>query len=163
MARNKKGKEPTSDAQVTRQLSQVKGEAARQVPLSEDRIVVPLIEEELQVQKEWVEAGQVLIKKHVETRTETVPVELGYEEVHVDRVPVNRALGPGESPSPRQEGDTLIIPVVEEELIVTKLMVVREEIRVTKRRATRQEQVSDQVRSERISVENAGDIGFVGE
>jgi len=119
-------------------------------------VVIPLIHENLQVEKQWVEAGEVVIRKRVEARTETVPVELGFEEVQVERVPVNRVLADGETLAPRQEGDTLVIPVVEEELVVLKRRVLREEVRVSKQRMMRQEQVSDVVRSEQIDVETTG-------
>jgi len=125
---------------------------------AEDQIVVPLVEEGLVVNKQWAEAGEVVIRKEIETRTETVPVELAHEEVDVARVAVNRVLGQGETAEPRQEGDTLIIPVVEEELVVMKRLVVREEVHVTKRRATRREEVSEQVRSEQVRVETAGQV-----
>lgn len=124
----------------------------------EGEIRVPLVEEELSVAKSWVEAGAVVIKKEVETRTERLPVELAHEEVQVERVAVNRILGKGETAQPRQEGETLIIPVVEEEIVVLKQQVVREEIRVTKRRAVRQEEVSDVVRIERLNIETAGQV-----
>ena len=124
----------------------------------DDVAVVQLREEELGVTKQWAEAGAVLIRKKVETRTDTVPVELGYEEVSVRRVPVNRILAEGERPEPRQEGDTLIVPVVEEEAVVTKRLVVREEIHVTKRRLARQREVTGQVRREHLDVETTGQL-----
>jgi hypothetical protein len=39
-----------------------------------------------------------------------------------------------EPPVQRQEGDTLILPVVEEVLVVEKRLMLREEIRITRRR-----------------------------
>ena len=127
-------------------------------PLREDHIVVPLVEEQLQVEKQWKEAGAALIKKSVETVTEEIPVELAHEEVEVQRVAVNRVLAEGESAAPRQEGDTLIIPVIEEEVVVLKRRVVREELRVTKQRLVRQETIRDTVRKERINLSSAGQV-----
>ncbi|MEO6457870.1 MAG: YsnF/AvaK domain-containing protein [Chloroflexia bacterium] len=124
----------------------------------DDVTVVQLREEELGVTKQWAEAGAVLIRKKVETRTDTLPVELGYEEVSVQRVPVNRMLAEGESAEPRQEGDTLIVPVVEEEIVITKRSVVREELHVTKRRLTRQREVTGEVRREHLDVETTGKL-----
>jgi len=94
----------------------------------------------------------------VETVTEEVPVELAHEEVQVQRVAVNRILDEGESVAPRQEGDTLVIPVIEEEVVVLKRRVVREEIRVTKLRAVRQETIRDTVKKERINLSSAGQV-----
>jgi uncharacterized protein (TIGR02271 family) len=136
-------------------------QTTRQIPRVKDHIVVPLAEEELQVDKQVVQAGAVRIRKEVEARTQEVPVELQYEEVQIERVPVNRVLGEGEEARPWQEGDTMVIPVVEEELVVLKRRVVREEIRVSKRVASRQERVREQVRSEQIHVEPEGDLAFL--
>ena len=127
----------------------------------DDVAVVQLHEEELGVKKQWTEAGEVLIRKRVERRTDTIPVELGYEEVSVERVPANRILAEGERPEPRQEGDTLIVPVVEEEIVVTKRLVVREELHVTKKRLTRQRDVKDEVRSEHLDIETTGNLEAV--
>ncbi len=99
-----------------------------------------------------------MIRKKIETSTDTIPVELGYEEVSVPRVPVNGTLGEGERAEPRQEGDTLIVPVVEEEIVVTKRLVVREELHVTKRRLSRQREVTGQVRKEHLDVQTTGKL-----
>lgn len=122
------------------------------------QVVVQLREEYLVPDKTWTEAGAILIRKELEEHTETLPVELQYEQVQVDRVPVNRVLGEGESAVPRQEGDTLIIPVVEEEAVIIKRLVVREELRVTKVRATRQQQMSGTVKRERLNIETTGQV-----
>lgn len=74
---------------------------------------------------------------------ETV-VHEGYE---VRRVPRNLALD--SAPQPRREGDTLVLPVVEERLI--KQLVLVEEIRLTPRR--REETVETNVRLRREEVE----------
>ncbi len=50
----------------------------------------------------------------------------------IERVPVNRIVA--ESPSQRQEGDTLVLPVVEEVIVVEKRLMLREEIRITPHR-----------------------------
>jgi len=125
---------------------------------SDQHVVVPLVEEDLRVEKRWAQAGEVLLRKSVEERPEIVPVELAREAVHVERVPVNRALAHGETAEPRREGDTWIFPVVEEELVVTKRRVVREELRLTKRREARQEEVREVVRRERLDLESTGSI-----
>ena len=51
--------------------------------------------------------------------------------VEVERVAVGRTLAEGETPpQTREEGDTLIIPVVEEMAVVVKRLVLREEVRL---------------------------------
>lgn len=54
------------------------------------------------------------------------------EDVQVERVPINRIIdGPAQT---RQEGDTTIVPVVEEVITVQKRLLLREEVRITRRR-----------------------------
>jgi len=128
-----------------------------------EQLVVPLVEEYLEVNKQWVQSGEVLIRKHVETSTQTVPVDVEFEEVQVDRVPVNRPLAYGEKTEPWWDGDVMVVPVIEEEVVVMKRQVLREEVRIYKRRTSRQETVSDTVRSERITIEGKGNLQPISE
>jgi len=56
------------------------------------------------------------------------------EDVTVERVQVNRLVDA--APQSRQDGDTTIIPVVEEVITVQKRLLLREEVRITRRRTT---------------------------
>jgi len=150
MTKRKREQKTLTASEVTQPIPHVN--AAHQ------EVVVPLVEESLQVDKQWQQAGAARIKKQVETTTQTVPVELAHEEVHVERVRVDRLLAEGESAAPRQEGETLVIPVVEEELVVSKRLRVREELRVTKRQVVDRREVSDTVRRERVDVDSVGNI-----
>ncbi len=127
-----------------------------------DPQVMQLIQEHLQVEKHWVEAGAITIKKTVETAPVTVPVELAHEELQIQRLPVGRILADGEAVLPRQEGNTLIIPVVEEEIVVLKRRVVREELHITKQRVVERREVSDTVRRERLHFETTDGVEFIG-
>jgi uncharacterized protein (TIGR02271 family) len=99
---------------------------------SESPLVAPVIEETLDVHTTSVETGRVRLRKVVHEREETVDPPLLHEEVVVERVPINRII---EGPvSVRSEGDTLIIPLVEEVLVVEKRLLLKEEVRITKRR-----------------------------
>lgn len=95
-----------------------------------ERLVIPVVEETVQVSKRVVEKGKVQIKKVVEESHETFHLPLLEESVEVKRVPVNRTV---DKPLPvRSEGDTLIIPIHKEVLIIQKKFLVSEEIHVIK-------------------------------
>jgi uncharacterized protein (TIGR02271 family) len=114
-------------------------------------IVVPIVQEELRVDKERQVTGRVRVNKHVHSREEVVDEPGFVEEVQVERIPVNRIL---EQPiSPRQEGDTLIIPLMEEVLVVEKRLVLREELHVKKNRKVVRNPQKLTLRSEEVSVE----------
>ena len=119
---------------------------------------VPLVEEQLTARKTTRKAGELVVKREVTEHVQKVPVDLNYEEVQVERVAVNRPLPRGRRPVPRQEGDTLIVPIVEEEVVVSKRLIVREELRITKRRLVRHEEFSDTVRKQELHIETVGDV-----
>jgi uncharacterized protein (TIGR02271 family) len=93
---------------------------------------VPIVDEEVVAKKRTIKTGSVRVQKYVDERVEKVSMPVFRETVEVRRVPVNRVV---ESvPEMRTDGGTTIIPVVEEELVVTKRLILKEEIYVTKRR-----------------------------
>ena len=65
-------------------------------------------------------------------REVTLDERLFADEVAVERVPVNRIVD--QMPETRQEGDVLIVPVVEEVLMVQKRLLLKEEVRIQRRR-----------------------------
>jgi uncharacterized protein (TIGR02271 family) len=106
----------------------------RDQPLHEetDEIVIPVVEEEVAAGVKAVKTGGVRVDKHVEKRIRKLDRPLLHEDVEVRRVPVNRVIT--EIPRPRRKGDTVIVPVVEEELVITKRLILKEEIHLVKRK-----------------------------
>jgi uncharacterized protein (TIGR02271 family) len=91
--------------------------------------VIPVLSETINIEKLTHESA-VTIHKTVDQRTEVVDLPLQSEEVEVERVPVNRIV---EAPIPvRYEGDTMIISLLEEVLVVEKRLVLREEVHIRK-------------------------------
>src|SRR4051794_41860320 len=106
-----------------------------------------LVEERLEVGKREVERGRVVIRTRVDTREEIAEAALQQEEVSVERVPVGRPVEA--SPPVREEDGVLIVPVLEERLVVTTELVLKEEIRITKRSRTEHVREPVTLRSER--------------
>ncbi len=94
------------------------------------RLVIPVIQEEITIDKQVIEAGTVRISKRISEHEEIVDVPLFREEVSVERVPIN--LFVEVLPPVRHEGDTMIIPVVEEQIVIQKKLLLVEELRVRK-------------------------------
>ena len=120
-------------------------------PPSDDLRIIPIVEEVLDVRQRRVETGRVRITKIVHEREEEVNTPRVREEVTIERVTLNRMV---DAPvSMRQEGDTLIIPLLEEVVVMEKRLMVKEELRITKRRI--EEHTSQQVmlRREEVVVE----------
>lgn len=127
--------------------------------ISGDRTVtIPLHEELLEATTRPVERGKVLIHKTVETEPVERPISVSREDVSVERVPVDRIVD--QAPQPRWEGDTLIVPLVEEVLIVEKRLRVHQELRVTRRRVEEKQTVRDDLRREVARIQTRGDTGL---
>jgi uncharacterized protein (TIGR02271 family) len=112
---------------------------------------IPLVEERLSVEKRQVEARRMRVRISVDEREERVPVTLTHDEVEVERVPKNLPLS--EMPSVRLEGNTTIIPVVEEVLVVEKRLLLVEEIHIRRKTSTSTEEIAVMLRSEQASIE----------
>lgn len=114
-------------------------------------VTVPLMEETLRVTKQEVVTGGVRLVKRVTEREETVDEPLLRESVHVERVPVNRLVA--EAPASRQEGDTLVVPILEEVLVVEKRLMLTEEVRITRTRTEVHQPQTVTLRSEEAVIE----------
>ena len=116
-----------------------------------DRVVVPIVAEEAEIGKRRVESGRVRVRKTVRSTEQVVDEPVVREEVEVERVPINRVLD--EPIGPRQEGDTLIVPLLEEVLVIEKRLMLREEVRITRRRVEQRSSQTITLRSEQATIE----------
>lgn len=115
-------------------------------------LVVPVIEEQLDVSTRQMTRSLTLTKR-VQEREELVDEPGFVEELEVERIPQNQVLdGPV---SIRQEGDTLIVPLVEEMLVVEKRLVLKEEVRVTRKRRQVRNPQRVTLRREEVVVERS--------
>jgi uncharacterized protein (TIGR02271 family) len=111
-------------------------------------------EEEMRVQKQPVQAGEVSIRKEVHTEHKTVEVPVRKEEVVIERRPV---AGHKAATSGIGGGETIRVPVQEEQVHVEKRPVVKEEVHVGKHVVQDTEQVSGTVKKEEVKIEKKGD------
>lgn len=110
---------------------------------------VARVEEELAVGKRRAQAGEVGIRKTVETEHVSEQVPVMREEVEVERRPVEGApAGPADM---REE--EIRVPLMAEEAVVEKRPVVKEEFVIRKRVVRDTQPVEADVRRERIDVE----------
>ncbi len=123
----------------------------RQAAASGGPLVIPVIEEQVRVERRTTETGVVRIAKTVEEWVEAVDEPTVQETVEIERTAVNRPVdGPEEA---RYEGDTLVIPLLEEVLVVEKRLIVREEVRIRKRRTESRTPQEVTLRREDVHVE----------
>lgn len=127
---------------------------ARRRGAAEGEARLILSEEEFSVAKREVQAGEVVIVKRVETEHVRETVPLRRQEVTMERRPAPEGMGM----ETRTVGDEMLIPIVEEELVITKRLVVREVMAVKKREFTEEETVEADLRRERIEVREEGNV-----
>jgi uncharacterized protein (TIGR02271 family) len=125
---------------------------ARSEPSDAAPIVIPVIHEELEVGKRTVDTGiGVRIHKSAREEEQTVDLPLIHEEVNVERVRVDRAV---DAPVPvRHVGDTIIVPVIEEVLVVQKQLRLVEELHIHKTRVETRQPQKVVLRKEEATVE----------
>jgi uncharacterized protein (TIGR02271 family) len=108
-------------------------------------------EEELEVGKRPVEAGQARLRKWVETEPVVLDVELQREVARVTREPINEPVGEHEF-----EEDEVEVPLHAEKPVVQKQAVAKERVGLEKDVQTETEKVTDELKKERVDVE--GDV-----
>lgn len=113
-----------------------------------------LHDEELSVEKEVREIGAVRLLKTVETEHVSEPVELVREYAEIDRVP----------PNDEESGEietlpdgSLSIPVLAEELVLSKRVVVVERVVVRRSAAREEHAVEADLKRERLEVDVTDD------
>jgi uncharacterized protein (TIGR02271 family) len=116
---------------------------------AEDEIRVQRSEEELVAGTTRREAGAMRVRKRVRTERKRLEVPVRHEEVSVERVPLS-----GEASEAEIGEDEVVIPVTEEEVVVSKRPVVKEEIRIRKDVVEDTEVVEEDVRREEIDIED---------
>jgi uncharacterized protein (TIGR02271 family) len=121
---------------------------------------IPIAEERLSADARPVDLGELRVHKRVDEREERVRRPVTRDDLVVERVAINQ---PIEAPRPRRmEGDTLVIPIMEEVLVVRKQLMLKEEVRISTRRVTEEQEVTETVRRERVELEDATAHGVHG-
>jgi uncharacterized protein (TIGR02271 family) len=115
-----------------------------------DDLTLRLLAEELAVAKEEVETGRVRISTRTHEREALVDENLALERVEIETVPVGLQIDA--VPEVRQEGDTTIIPIVEEILVVERRLMLKEEIRIKRVRTIERHQEKVMVRHQEAVV-----------
>lgn len=114
-------------------------------------------EEQLQVGKRQVEAGQVHLHTTVHTEHQEVPVELAEDNVEVERVDVADG---AVAPDAFQERE-IDVPLQREEAVVGKSTRATEEIRINKNVDVEQRTVGADVRRSEVQVDDAAVDDYV--
>jgi len=122
----------------------------------EDDVRVRRSEEEIRVETREREAGEIRVRKRVHTERKRLTVPKKRVEVDVERVPVEGDVSARDDAAitPQIGEEEIVVPVVEEEIVVEKRPVVKEEIRIRKRVVEEVEVVEEDVRREEVVIDD---------
>jgi len=126
--------------------------------------VIPLREERLQTSKQMVVSGEVRIHRRVIIEERTITVKVAREEVIVEQV----SFADGEQAAASVDanskivnlnpGETLHIPVREEQVFLEKRPIIKEEVVITKQLVQKVKRISETIQKEVPRLEREGDV-----
>ncbi len=115
-------------------------------------VVIPVVEETAHVSKRLVDRGSVRVSKVVSEREETIDTSTLEDQIEIEHVARNTWLK--KPAKPRREGDTLIIPVMEEITVVEKRILLREELYIRTKQVRKPASEKVRLRREEVRVED---------
>ncbi len=121
---------------------------------TDEQRVLRLRAEQLNVNKQNVQAGEVDVRKEVVSEQKTVNVPVTHEEVYIENRPVSGNIT--DDATPIGEGESIRVPVTEEKVNVSKDTVVTGEVSIGKRVVQENQQVTDTVRHEEARLDKSG-------
>jgi uncharacterized protein (TIGR02271 family) len=122
---------------------------------------IELREEQLIAHKELRTLGEVEVRTEWDLVPGRLEVDAYREEVEVEHEPVGQVVS--ERGQSWEENGVLIVPIYEEQLVVTKRLVLRERLRIRRVGTSERQLFEDTLRRERLVVEDPQHTGMVHE
>jgi uncharacterized protein (TIGR02271 family) len=114
-------------------------------------IVIPIVEEHLDIEKRTVATGTVTLRKVVQEYQENLNEPLAVRTFDIERLIINQPIE--SAPPVRQEGNVTVYSLIEEQMVLTKQLVLKEEIRITQRETERRDTHVITLKREHLIVE----------
>jgi uncharacterized protein (TIGR02271 family) len=118
-----------------------------------------LHKEELDISKNNVDAGEVVLSKDVVEEQKSVDVPVMHEEVVIQRRKINNE----RSDDSISSEETIHIPVSQEEVEVNKYTVTTEEITASKRQVEETQHVQETLKREEAHVNTTGSVDIIND
>ena len=97
-------------------------------------LVVPLHTEDLAVSRREVTGDTARVEIVTRERDQQIDEELTHQRIEIERIPIDRAVDA--IPPVRQQGDTTIMSIVEEIVVVERRLILKAEVHVRRVRTT---------------------------
>ena len=116
-----------------------------------------LRQEELDVNKSRIQAGEVTLSKEVVEEQKSVDVPVTHEEVVIERRTINNE----QSDTPISSGETIRIPVSKEQVDVGKHTVVTGEVLARKHEVEETRHIEETLKKEEARINTEGDTNVI--
>ena len=110
----------------------------------------PLYAEDLTVSKRQVAGDWVQVSTVTREDSTFVDETLNHERVQIDRIPIGRQVDA--VPPVRQEGDTTILSVVEESIVIERRLILKEEVHIRRLHVSERHQEAVILRKQEAAV-----------
>jgi uncharacterized protein (TIGR02271 family) len=138
------------------------GEAEYDSTFADSVRTLELREEQLVAHKELRDLGEIEVRTEIDEVPGRLEVDAYREEVLVEHETVGQVVTEREKPWEETDG-VLVIPIYEEQLVVTKRLVLRERMRVRRIGTTERQLFQDVLRRERLVVDDPQRTGLLHE
>lgn len=116
-----------------------------------------LREEQLEVNKNRVQTGEVTLSKDVIEEQQSVDVPVTHEEVVIERTSFDNK----HSDTPITSGETITIPVSEEQVNVSKRTVLTGEVSAHKHEVEETRHIDETIKKEEAHIDSTGDTKVI--
>jgi stress response protein YsnF len=124
-------------------------------PAGEPRI--PLHAEELSVSRRQTAGDTLQVSTVTREHARFVDEMLNHERVEIERVPIGRPVDA--IPPVRQEGDTTIMSVVDETIVIERRLILKEEVRIRHLRVSERHQETVVLRKQEAVITRVEPLG----
>ena len=133
-----------------------KDQPVENVPANPDprgkETVIPVVHEKVSIKKRVIDRDRIRITKHVKQEEQSIAVPLDHEEIDIQTKHINQYVE--DIPEAvRYEGDTMILSILKEEVVVRTLL--EKEIHITKKKVQTQDKHTVTLRKEEVIIEHS--------
>ena len=114
--------------------------------------VIPVVHEKVSIKKRVIDRDRIRITKHVKQEEQSIAVPLDHDEIDIQTKHINQYVE--DIPEAvRYQGDTMILSVLKEEVVVRTLL--EKEIHITKKKVQTQDKHTVTLRKEEVIIEHS--------
>ncbi len=115
-----------------------------------DELVIPLVEEEININKQQVLTGKLFVDRKTEVKSIPINEKLISRKANVEHVAINKYVDV--IPQSRDEAGVTVIPVYEEHIEIIKKIYLKEEIRISSQEEIVNYESEESLRYQTISI-----------